>query len=96
MKKRQPLSNQKKIILAAEYRQLITLTFLSEVKAERMIEILDLANYDEALDCLIEEVEASEYLKSINGDEQSEPSSTCSQDIQRLLELISANNLSSY
>ncbi|NEP47718.1 MAG: hypothetical protein F6K65_02385 [Moorea sp. SIO3C2] len=53
----------KNISLAEEYRQLIALTVLSELEANRMAEILEIANLDESLNCLIEEIEMSDYLK---------------------------------
>ncbi|NEO59792.1 MAG: hypothetical protein F6J98_04955 [Moorea sp. SIO4G2] len=49
--------------LAEEYSQLIALPVLSELEANRMAEILELANRDESLNCLIEEIEMTEYLK---------------------------------
>ncbi|NEO94289.1 MAG: hypothetical protein F6K56_30500 [Moorea sp. SIO3G5] len=49
--------------LAEEYSQLIALPMLSELEANRMEEILELANLDESLNCLIEEIEMKEYLK---------------------------------
>ncbi|NEQ08308.1 MAG: hypothetical protein F6K37_20875 [Moorea sp. SIO4E2] len=49
--------------LAEEYRQLIALTVLSELEANRMAEILELANLDESLNSLIEEIEMTDYLK---------------------------------
>ncbi|AOX01659.1 hypothetical protein BJP34_21415 [Moorena producens PAL-8-15-08-1] len=49
--------------LAEEYSQLIALPMLSELEANRMEEILELANLDESLNCLIEEIEMTEYLK---------------------------------
>ncbi|NEQ14158.1 MAG: hypothetical protein F6K44_09905 [Moorea sp. SIO3E2] len=56
--------NTKTIIkLAEEYRQLIALPFLSELEANRMAEILELANLDESLNSLIEEIEMKEYLQ---------------------------------
>ena len=56
-------NTNKNIKLAEEYRQLIFLPVLSELEANRMAEILDLANLDESLNCLIEEIEMTEYLK---------------------------------
>ncbi len=53
----------KKSQLSEEYRQLIALPILSELEANRMAEILELANLDESLNCLIEEIEITEYLK---------------------------------
>ncbi|NET85885.1 MAG: hypothetical protein F6J94_29555 [Moorea sp. SIO1F2] len=49
--------------LAEEYSQLIALPVLSELEANRMAEILELANLDESLNCLIEEIEIKEYLQ---------------------------------
>ncbi|NEO72456.1 hypothetical protein [Moorena sp. SIO3H5] len=49
--------------IAEEYSQLIALPVLSELEANRMAEILELAYLDESLNCLIEEIEMSEYLK---------------------------------
>ncbi|WP_424101949.1 hypothetical protein [Moorena producens] len=54
---------QKNIKLAEDYRQLISLPVLSELEANRMAKILDIANLDESLNCLIEEIEMTEYLK---------------------------------
>ncbi|NEO39440.1 MAG: hypothetical protein F6J90_25165 [Moorea sp. SIOASIH] len=56
-------NTKKKIKLAEEYRQLIALPVLSELEANRMAEILELAYLDESLNCLIEEIEMTEYLK---------------------------------
>ncbi|NEQ86576.1 MAG: hypothetical protein F6K26_42895 [Moorea sp. SIO2I5] len=58
-----PKKTQKNIKLAEEYRQLIALPVLSELEANQMAEILELANLDESLNSLIEEIEMSEYLK---------------------------------
>ncbi|AOY82099.1 MULTISPECIES: hypothetical protein [Moorena] len=55
--------NQKNSKLSEEYRQLIALPFLSELDANRMAEILELANLDESLNSLIEEIEMTDYLK---------------------------------
>ncbi|NEO15505.1 MULTISPECIES: hypothetical protein [unclassified Moorena] len=49
--------------IAEEYSQLIALPVLSELEANRMAEILELANLNESLNCLIEEIEMSDYLK---------------------------------
>ncbi|MDJ0719547.1 MAG: hypothetical protein QNJ54_35890 [Prochloraceae cyanobacterium] len=78
--------NQK---LAEEYRNLISLPTLSESQAERMAEILELANSDESLNCLIEQNEMMDYLKSKELNEDYEPSLKESQELQRLLRLIS-------
>ncbi|NEO76253.1 hypothetical protein [Moorena sp. SIO4G3] len=48
---------------AEEYSQLIALPVLSELEANRMAEILELANLDESLNSLIEEIEMTDYLK---------------------------------
>ncbi|NEP36176.1 hypothetical protein [Moorena sp. SIO3B2] len=56
-------TTKKNIKLAEEYRQLIGLPFLSELEANRMAEILELANLDESLNSLIEEIEMKEYLQ---------------------------------
>ncbi|NEO20732.1 hypothetical protein [Moorena sp. SIO4A5] len=56
-------NNPQKVKLSEEYRQLIALPILSELEANRMAEILELANLDESLNCLIEEIEMTEYLK---------------------------------
>ncbi|NEO50549.1 MAG: hypothetical protein F6K55_43290 [Moorea sp. SIO4A3] len=56
-------NNPQKVKLAEEYRQLIALPILYELEANRMAEILELANLDESLNCLIEEIEMTEYLK---------------------------------
>lgn len=56
-------NNQKYLSFAKNYRQLIALPVLSELEANRMAEILELANLDESLNSLIEEIEMSDYLK---------------------------------
>ncbi|NEP26440.1 calcium-binding protein [Moorena sp. SIO3I6] len=57
------LFGKKNLKLAEEYRQLIALPVLSELEANRMAKILELANLDESLNCLIEEIEMTDYLK---------------------------------
>ena len=56
-------NTKKNLKLAEDYRQLIAVPVLSELEANRMAEILELANLDESLNCLIEEIEMSDYLK---------------------------------
>lgn len=53
--------NQNNLSLAEEYRHLISLPILSEDEADRMAEILEIANKDESLNCLIEEIEMNDY-----------------------------------
>lgn len=53
--------NQNLFLLAEEYRYLISLPTLSEDEANRMAKILEIANKDEFLNCLIEEIEMSNY-----------------------------------
>ncbi|NEQ84536.1 MAG: hypothetical protein F6K26_31560 [Moorea sp. SIO2I5] len=62
-KKMSSKNNHQQVKLAEEYRQLIALPILSELEANRMAKILELANLDESLNCLIEEIEMSDYLK---------------------------------
>jgi hypothetical protein len=50
-------------LLAAEYRHLITLPVLSDPEADRLAEILEIASFNESLNCLIEEIEMSDYLE---------------------------------
>ena len=53
--------NQRNLSLAEEYRYLISLPILSEDEADCMVEILEIANKDESLNCLIEEIEMNDY-----------------------------------
>ncbi len=77
-----------------EYSYLISLSVLSESEAERIAQILALANSDESLNFLIEEIEMNNYLKSKQINEESKSSFNENQGLRRLLKLISedANN----
>jgi uncharacterized protein YfbU (UPF0304 family) len=92
MKNKQTLSNQERIILAAEYRYLTTLPFLPEPEAERLMTILEVANYDKSLDYLIEEIETIQYVRSMRLDDQLEGSSRWKKGLQRLHKLVSVES----
>ncbi|NEP39378.1 MAG: hypothetical protein F6K25_20810 [Okeania sp. SIO2G4] len=68
--------------LSEEYRRLISLPAFSEDDAERMAEILEIANSNEDLNCLIEEVEMNNYIGS-------QKAKNHNQGLQRLLQAIS-------
>ncbi|NEO56193.1 MAG: hypothetical protein F6K54_25810 [Okeania sp. SIO3B5] len=72
--------NQNLSLLAEEYCYLISLSTLSEDEADRMAEILEIANEDESLNCLIEEIEMNNYEN---------------QGLQNLLQIISEDVISS-
>ncbi|MDJ0901570.1 MAG: hypothetical protein QNJ55_22460 [Xenococcus sp. MO_188.B8] len=82
--------------LAEEYSHLISLSVLSESEADRMAEILEIANSNQSLNCLIEEIEMNDYLESQQIDEDLYSSLQENQGLRRLLQLISedANNFS--
>ncbi|NES72286.1 MAG: hypothetical protein F6K24_47370 [Okeania sp. SIO2D1] len=68
--------------LSEEYSRLISLPAFSEDDADRMAEILEIANSNEALNCLIEEVEMNNYIGS-------QKAKNHNQGLQRLLQGIS-------
>lgn len=68
--------------LLEEYSHLISLPAFSEDDADRMAEILEIANSNEALNCLIEEVEMNNYIDS-------QKAKNYNQGLQRLLQAVS-------
>ena len=68
--------------LSEEYSRLISLPAFSEDEADRMAEILEIANSNEDLNCLIEEVEMNNCIDS-------QKAKNHNQGLQRLLQAIS-------
>ena len=87
--------NQNLSLLAEEYSHLISLSVLSESEADRMAEILEIANSNESLNCLIEEIEMNDYIESQKINEESESSLDENQGLRRLLHLISEDAITS-
>ncbi len=81
--------NQNLSLLAEEYIHLISLPVLSESEADRMTEILEIANSNESLNCLIEEIEMNDYLESQQTNEDLHSSLNENQGLRFLLRLIS-------